>query len=39
MSRERWESLAEQLQEIGQLEAGQVSPASAFTTEFLPKQD
>ncbi|MFN3648464.1 MAG: ABC transporter substrate-binding protein [Armatimonadota bacterium] len=37
MSRERWETLAQQLQEIGQLKAGQVTPASAFTTEFLPK--
>lgn len=36
MTAERWETLNDQLVEIGSLEAGAVKPADAFTTKFIP---
>jgi NitT/TauT family transport system substrate-binding protein len=37
MSLNRWETLAQQLVEIGQLKEDQIDPVSAFTTRYLEK--
>jgi NitT/TauT family transport system substrate-binding protein len=39
MSRERWQTLADQLVETGQLKPGEVHVDQAFTTRFLPHDE
>jgi len=39
MTAARWQTLAEQLAEVGALERDRVEPQRAFTTRFLPRRD